>query len=47
MEVQPDFRELLVSFNALRVEYGIVGEYALAFHGAPRLTDDLDLLGEE
>ena len=47
MEVQPDFRELLASFNAHRVEYVIVGAYALAFHGAPRFTGDLDLLGEE
>ena len=43
MEVQPDFKELLALFNAHRVEYMIVGAYALAFHGAPRLTGDLDL----
>lgn len=44
MEAQPDFRELLALFNAHRVEYMIVGGYALAFHGAPRFTGDLDLL---
>lgn len=44
MEVEPDFRELLALFNAHRVEYLIVGGYALAFHGAPRFTGDLDLL---
>src|SRR3972149_9643211 len=44
MEVQPDFKELLASFNARHVEYMIVGGYALAFHGAPRFTGDLDLL---
>jgi hypothetical protein len=44
MEVQRDFRELLESFNAHQVEYLIVGGYALAFHGAPRFTGDLDLL---
>jgi hypothetical protein len=44
MEVQPDFRELLALFNAHNVEYLIVGGYALAFHGAPRFTGDLDLL---
>ncbi len=43
MEVQPDFRELLALFNAHKVEYIIVGAYALAFHGAPRFTADLDL----
>ena len=44
MEAQPDFRELLGLFNAHRVEYMVVGGYALAFHGAPRFTGDLDLL---
>ena len=43
MEVQPDFRELLVLFNAHSVEYIVVGGYALAFHGAPRFTGDLDI----
>jgi hypothetical protein len=44
MEVQPDFRDLLALFNAHNVEYMIVGGYALAFHGAPRFTGDLDIL---
>jgi len=44
MEVQPDFRDLLALFNAHKVEYMIVGGYELAFHGAPRLTGDLDIL---
>jgi hypothetical protein len=44
MEGQPDFRELLALFNAHTVEYLIVGGYALALHGAPRFTGDLDLL---
>ncbi len=43
MEVQPDFRELLALFNKHGVEYLIVGGYALAFHGAPRFTGDIDL----
>jgi hypothetical protein len=43
MEVQPDFRELLALFNANQVEYMVIGGYALAFHGAPRFTGDLDL----
>ena len=42
METQPDFRELLALFNAYHVEYLIVGGYALAFHGAPRFTGDLE-----
>ena len=43
MEVQPDFRDLLALFNAHQVEYMIVGGYALAFHGAPRYTGDIDI----
>jgi hypothetical protein len=43
MEVYPDFKELLALFNKHRVEYLVVGGYALAFHGAPRFTGDLDL----
>jgi len=43
MEVHPDFKELLGLFNEQGVEYIIVGAYALAYHGAPRFTGDLDL----
>ena len=44
METQPDFRELLALFSAHHVESLLVGGYALAFHGAPRFTGDLDIL---
>jgi len=44
MKVQPDFRELLALLNGHNVEYVIVGGYALAFHGVPRYTGDLDIL---
>jgi len=44
MDTQPDFRELLELFNSHGVEYLVVGAYALAFHGAPRNTGDIDLL---
>lgn len=44
MEAQQDFKELLALFNAHKVEYIIVGGYALAFHGAPRTTGDIDIL---
>ena len=43
MDVYRDFRELLESFNAHKVEYVIVGGYAVAHHGAPRYTRDIDL----
>jgi hypothetical protein len=39
----PDFKELLELLNAHKVEYLVVGGYALAFHGAPRFTGDIDL----
>ena len=44
MEAQPDFRDLLALLNARGVEYVVVGAHALAYHGAPRLTGDLDIL---
>jgi len=43
MEVQPDFRDVLKLFNEHEVDYLIVGGYALAFHGAPRYTGDIDI----
>jgi hypothetical protein len=43
MEVQQDFRELLALLNKHAIEYLIVGGYALAFHGAPRFTGDIDI----
>ena len=44
MEQLPDWKEFLECFNAHRVEYMVVGAHALAHHGAPRMTGDLDLL---
>ncbi|MFQ6092117.1 MAG: hypothetical protein ACE5OR_05460 [bacterium] len=44
MEVQQDFRDLLALFNAQEVDYIVVGAHALAFHGAPRYTGDMDIL---
>ena len=43
MEVQEDFREFLALLNVHEVEFMIVGGYALAFHGAPRFTGDIDI----
>jgi hypothetical protein len=44
MELAPDFDEFIGSLNAHGVEFMVVGAYALAFHGAPRFTGDLDVL---
>ena len=38
MEIPNDFRELLELFNVHKVEYLVVGGYALAFHHASRIT---------
>ncbi len=43
MEAQKDFKELLELFNGHKVEYVIVGAYALAYHGVPRFTGDIDI----
>src|SRR5712691_2933872 len=44
MDVQRDFADLCALLNAKSVDFLIVGGYAVAFHGAPRFTGDLDIL---
>jgi len=44
MRLAKDFREFVALLNSNHVEYVIVGGYALAFHGAPRYTGDIDIL---
>jgi hypothetical protein len=41
--MNPDFVDLLRSFAAADVRFLIVGAYALAHHGRPRATGDLDV----
>jgi hypothetical protein len=41
--LSPDFKELLLAFNAHNVEYLVVGAHALAAHGHVRATKDLDV----
>jgi hypothetical protein len=41
--VNPDFRDILSAFAAEDVEFMVVGAYALAAHGLPRATGDIDL----
>jgi hypothetical protein len=43
MELAPDFDEFFESLTAHGVEFLVVGAYALAFHGAPRFTGDIDI----
>ena len=46
MNIHPDFRELFQLLEKHHVDYMIVGGYALAFHGFPRFTKDIDLFFE-
>lgn len=41
--LNPDFKELLRLFNDKYIEYLVVGGYAMAAHGYPRYTGDIDL----
>jgi hypothetical protein len=43
MAVNPDFRDLFAALNDVSAKYLLVGGYAVAFHGQPRFTKDLDL----
>ena len=42
MMLTPDFKEFAALLNSNQVEYLVVGGYALAAHGHPRYTGDLD-----
>ena len=43
MNTQPDFEALLQLLEKHNVDYMIVGGYAVAFHGHPRYTKDIDV----
>jgi len=43
VELTPDFDEFFASLIAHGVEFLVVGAYALAYHGAPRYTGDIDV----
>lgn len=38
-----DFKEFLKLLNEYRVEYLLIGGYAVAYHGYPRATADMDI----
>jgi hypothetical protein len=46
MKLQPDFKEFLRLLLSHRVRFVIVGAHALAAHGKPRFTGDIDVLVE-
>jgi len=43
MVLHQDFKEFLKLLNENKVEYLVVGAFALAFYGAPRNTGDIDI----
>jgi predicted nucleotidyltransferase len=43
VNLPPDFKEFLKLLNARRVEYLLIGGYAVSYHGYPRATGDMDI----
>ena len=43
MTLAQDFEDFVKLLNKYQVDYMVVGGYALAFHGKPRHTGDLDI----
>ena len=43
MIINQDFREFIELLNEREVKYLVVGGYAVAYHGYPRYTKDIDL----
>ncbi len=43
IQLPPDFKEFLKLLNSHRVEYLLIGGYAVGYHGYPRATGDMDL----
>lgn len=46
MKTEKDYEEFLGLLNKHKVRYCIIGAFALAFHGRPRYTKDIDILIE-
>ena len=43
IRLHPDFREFLKLLNAVRVEYLLIGGYAVGYYGYARTTLDMDI----
>ena len=43
VDLFPDFREFLESLNSAKVEYLVLGGYAVIYYGYVRVTNDLDV----
>lgn len=44
IELPEDFRDLLIELHDAGADFVVVGGHAVAFHGHPRATKDLDVL---
>jgi Nucleotidyl transferase of unknown function (DUF2204) len=42
LKLPPDSREFLGLLNSHGVKYVVIGGWAVAWHGAPRFTGDID-----
>ena len=43
IHLPPDFKEFLKLLEARRIEYLLIGGYAVGYHGYPRATADMDI----
>ena len=43
IHLPPDFKDFLQLLNSHRVEYLLIGGYAVGYHGYPRATGDMDI----
>ncbi len=43
MKLQKDLKEFIELLNSLKIDFVVVGAHAVAFHGYPRFTGDIDL----
>ena len=44
IDLPDDFRDLLVALHDVKADFVVLGGHAVAFHGHPRATKDLDVL---
>lgn len=44
LELPDDFRDVLVALADARADFVLIGGWAMAVHGRPRATEDLDVL---
>ncbi len=43
IRLPPDFKDFLQLLNSHQVEYLLIGDYAVGYHGYPRATGDMDI----